>query len=545
MNDHWNFADVWEEVARRHPDREALAHGERSVTWAQFDRHANGIARTLLDAGLGHQTKVAQYQRNSPEYVEVLFAAFKAGLAPVNTNYRYTEGELIHLWTDSDTEAVVFDAEFTQHVAQIRERVGRIRLWIRVGSTEDCPEWAVPYERASTSHTERVGPPGARCGDDLYLLYTGGTTGKPKGVMWRQDDLFRALERQQGATLPDPSDVAAFVDRYGHAPLSVLPAAPLMHGTACWFALPILSRGGAIVTLTSKSLNPVELLDTVANRKVKGLCIAGNAFARPLLEQLDQNPQRWDLSALRVITSSGAILSEDNKRRLLSYAPGAIVVDSLGSSESGAIARSIASGEGTASKAAFSLSPNARVIDEDGNDVEPGSGHSGRLALSGFIPLGYYGDPEKTASTFVTIDGHRYVIPGDLAEVAADGSVHLLGRGSSCINTAGEKVYPEEVEEALKTLPGVADAGVFGVADERLGEAVTAVVLLDAGVALDESTLIAGVKNSLAGYKAPRRVFATSTFPRGPNGKLDLSALRAIAADPAPGADAVRVSAVR
>ncbi len=530
MNDQWNFADVWEEVARRHPQRDALTHGDRSVTWERFDQHANGLARTLLDAGLGHQAKVAQYQRNSPEYVEVLFGAFKAGLAPVNTNYRYAHGELVHLWTTSDTEAVVFDAEFTQQVADVREHVARVRLWIRVGATEDCPEWAVPYARASTSHPERVGPPDARSGDDLFLLYTGGTTGKPKGVMWRQDDMFQALEHQQGATLPDPADIPAYVDRYASSPLPVLPAAPLMHGTACWFAMPILSRGGSIVTLTSKSLDPVELLDTLAARRVKGVCIAGNAFARPLLEQLDQHRHRWDLAALRVITSSGAILSEDSKRRLLSYAPNAIVVDSLGSSESGSIARSIGSREDTASKAAFTLSPNARVIDEDGNDVEPGSGRSGRLALSGFIPLGYYGDPEKTASTFVTVDGRRYVIPGDLAEVAADGSVHLLGRGPSCINTAGEKVYPEEVEEALKTLPGVADAGVFGVPDDRLGESVTAVVLLDAGIDLDEPALIAGVKATLAGYKAPRRVFATATFPRGPNGKIDLAALRAIAA---------------
>lgn len=542
MSDQWNFADVWEEVARRYPDRQALSHGERTVTWAQFDEHANSIGWNLLNAGLRHQSKVAQYQRNSPEYVEVLFGVFKAGLVPVNTNYRYGVGELKHLWVDSDTEAVVFDAEFTPQVSQLRDQLTRIRTWIRVGSVDDCPEWAVAYSEAATSHPQRVGPTTARSGDDLYLLYTGGTTGKPKGVMWRQDDLFRALERQQGATLPDPVDVSAFVDQYAASPLPVLPAAPLMHGTACWFALPVISRGGAVVTLTSRSLDPVELLDAVAYRKIKGLCIAGNAFARPILERLDRDPRRWDLSSLRVITSSGAVLSEDYKRRLLAYAPRSIVVDSLGSSESGAMGRSISSGDGAASKAAFILSPNARVIDDDGNDVDPGSGRAGRLAFAGYIPVGYYGDPEKTASTFVTIDGLRHVIPGDLAEVAADGSVHLLGRGSSCINTAGEKVYPEEVEEALKTLPGVADAGVFGVPDDRLGESVTAVVLLDPEVALDEANLIAGVKALLAGYKAPRRIYATSDFPRGPNGKLEFAALRAIAAA---SSDTVSASAIR
>ena len=530
MSEQWNFANVWEEVARRFPHRIALIHGEREVSWRDFERHAEGLAATLLASGLGHQAKVAQYQRNTPEYLETMFGAFKASFVPLNTNYRYGDAELVYLWTDSDTEAVVFDAEFTDTVARVRTQLPRIRLWIRVGASAECPDWAIPYDAAVAHERAPFDLRSGRSGDDLDLLYTGGTTGKPKGVMWRQDDLFQALERQQGAASPTPCDVESFVDAFGQRPIPVLPAAPLMHGTACWFALPILSRGGSVVTLTSRSLDAVELLDTLQRRRVKGLCIAGNAFAKPLLDELHRSPDRWDLSDLRVITSSGAILSEANKRSLLSFATGAMIVDSLGSSESGAIARSTSSSGSSASKASFTLSPNARVIDDLGRDVVPGSGESGRLALSGFIPTGYYGDPEKTAAAFVTIGGRRFVIPGDLAVVSLDGTVTLLGRGSSCINTAGEKVYPEEVEETLKTLPGVVDAGVFGMPDDSFGEAVTAVVLLENGVELDERALIAGVKQHLAGYKAPRRVIATTSFPRGPNGKLEFVALRAIAA---------------
>jgi acyl-CoA synthetase (AMP-forming)/AMP-acid ligase II len=531
MAEQWNFADIWDEIARRFPQRSALVHGDHDISWGELGAAASGLARTLTDAGLSHQGKVALYQRNSPSYLVSIYGVFAAAMVPVNTNFRYGQDELTYLWTDSDTEAVIFDAEFTEMAGRVRPSVPKVRAWICIGSASDCPTWAIPYEQA-VADPGGAFTPAARSGDDIFLLYTGGTTGKPKGVMWRQDDLFRSLEHQQGSVLPDRADAGAFVDGFAGKPVRVLPAAPLMHGTACWFVLPVLARGGSVVTLTSHSLDAAELLDAIVARQVKGLCIAGNAFARPLLDALDANPSRWDLSGLRAVTTSGAILSEDYKRRLMAYAPRTIIVDSLGSSESGSIARAISKDAASAgTKAAFTPLSNARVVDEEGRDVAPGSGRTGRLALSGFIPVGYYGDAEKTAATFVTLDGRRYVIPGDLAEVAADGTIRLLGRGSSCINTAGEKVYPEEVEEVLKTLPGVLDAGVFGTPDDRLGEAVTAVVLLDPETELDEPGLIREVKQKLAGYKAPRRVFATTSFPRGPNGKLEFAKLRAIAAD--------------
>lgn len=530
----WNFANVWEEVAALHPDRVAAMHGETVLTWAQFARGADGLAATLLGAGLGPQAKVAQLQRNSAEYLRVVFADFKASLVPVNTNFRYMEAELSYVWRNSDTEAVVFDAEFTAQVSRVRPELEQVRIWIRVGDDDMCPEWAVPYSVAIAADPV-PGLRERRSGDDLMLLYTGGTTGQPKGVMWPQEDLFRALEAAQGSDLSECVDARGFVETYADRPITVLPAAPLMHGTACWFTMPILSRGGAVVTLTSKSLDAAEILDAIVTHDVKGLCIAGNAFASPLLDALHAAPTRWDLSSLRVITTSGAILSEDNKRALLSFASRAVIVDSLGSSESGAIGRSTRSSDSSSAKASFSLSSNARIFDQDNDDVPPGSGRPGRLALSGHIPLGYYGDPEKTAETFITVDGRRYVVTGDLVEVESDGTVTFVGRGSSCINTAGEKVYPEEVEEVIKKMPGVTDAGVFGMPDDRLGQAVTAVVQVQDGIRVDEGEVIAWVKSQLAGYKAPRTVVSSPDFPRGPNGKLEYGELRRIAAAAAAG----------
>ncbi|HEX4867492.1 MAG TPA: AMP-binding protein [Acidimicrobiales bacterium] len=523
----WNYADTWEAVADRFGDEQALVHGDLVRTWRELDERADGIAQALLDAGLGRQAKVAQYQRNSPAYLEVLYGCFKASLVPVNTNYRYGDDELRYLWTNSDAEAVVFDAEFTDVADRLHAELPSVRVWLRVGDDAACPPWARPYEAAATSHPGRVRPAWDRSGDDLYLLYTGGTTGQPKGVMWRQDDLFRMLEVAQGSQLPEPPDAARFVAALDRPGVTSLPAAPLMHGTACWFVMPILSRGGSVVTLTDPSLDPVELLDTVVARRVKGLCIVGEAFARPLLAALDAEPERWDLSGLRVLFSSGAILGEESKRRFLRHAPNAMVVDGLGSSESGSLGRSITSGDDAARTASFRLSADARVIDDDGRDVVPGSGQKGRLAIGGHIPLGYYGDPEKTAATFVELAGRRYVVAGDWAEVAEDGTITLLGRGSSCINTAGEKVFPEEVEEVLKAFPRVQDAGVVGVPDERFGEAVTAIVQLEPGAELDEAALIGHVKAHLAHYKAPKRVFVAPSFPRGPNGKIDHKLLKA------------------
>jgi acyl-CoA synthetase (AMP-forming)/AMP-acid ligase II len=527
----WNYADVWEAVADRFADEPALVHGDRVVSWRAFDDRADGVAAALLGAGLSQQDKVAQYMRNRPEYMESMFAAFKAGLVPVNTNFRYGDEELTYLWSNSDSAAVVFDAEFTDVCARLRAALPGVRCWLRVGGDDAGPDWAVPYEEAASTHPGRGVAPWGRSGDDLYLLYTGGTTGMPKGVMWRQDDLFHMLEAQQPRPATDAADPAAFVGGLTRPGMRALPAPPLMHGTACWFAMPFLCRAGAVVTLTAASLDAVELLDTVVRERVMAVCIVGEAFARPLLKELEAEPERWDLSNLRAVVSSGAMLSQDSKRRLLRFAPKAQIIDGLGTSESGSLATTVTSEDSKDATARFKLSPNARVVDESGHDVVPGSGQPGRLAVGGHLPLGYYGDPEKTAATFVELEGKRYVIAGDWAEVDEDGVITLLGRGSSCINTAGEKVYPEEVEEVLKEADGVRDAAVVGVPDERFGERVVALVEPDSGRELDESALIAHVKQRLAGYKAPRQVFTMASLERGPNGKLDHRRLKAIAVE--------------
>jgi 3-oxocholest-4-en-26-oate---CoA ligase len=528
----WNFADLWEHVADRFGDELAAVHGGREVCWRDFDQRADGVARTLIDAGLSRQDKVAQYLRNCPEYMESMFGAFKAGLVPVNTNFRYGDEELRYLWGNSDTSAVVFHAEFTEVCERLRARIPAVRAWLRVGTAEDrasCPKWAVSYEDAAASADSRVRAPWGRSGDDLYLLYTGGTTGLPKGVMWRQDDLFRMLEAVQGRVPPGPAGPAEYVSQLRRRGPTVLPAAPLMHGTACWFVMPALSQGGAVATLGGVSLDVEELLDTIVERGVRGICIVGDPFARPILKALDGQPDRWDLSGLRVISSSGAIFKAESKQRLLSYAPNAVIFDGLGSSESGSLATSVTTSESGDATARFRLGPNTRVIDDDGRDVEPGSGQDGRLAVGGHLPLGYYGDPEKTAATFVELGGRRYVVAGDRAIADADGTITLLGRGSGCINTGGEKVYPEEVEEVLKTAEGVLDAAVVGIPDDRFGEAVAAVVQSEPGYLLDTDALIHHVRERLAAYKAPKRIVTVESDLRGANGKLNYGRLKDIA----------------
>ena len=526
----WNYAEVWERVAERFPKATALSHGTQSITWEQLDGRANGVADAFLAEGLVRQDKVALYMRNRPQYLETIFAAFKGGVVPVNTNFRYADDEIIYLWRNSDAVAVVFDAEFTDVCARIRPKLPHIRVWLRVGDETECPPWAISYEQAAVSHPGRVVARWGRSGDDLFLLYTGGTTGMPKGVMWRQDDLFRMLESSLGDHADGLADPAAWAARLPKPGYPVLPAPPLMHGTACWFAFSALSRGGSVVTLPGDSLEASEVLDAIVTRGVQRLCIVGDAFAKPLLEVLDAEPTRWDLSRLSVIVSSGAILSKNSKKRMLGFAPQLSIFDGLGTSESGSLASKITSHDSDPATARFRLSQTARVIDSEGRDVVPGAGRPGRLAVGGHLPIGYYGDPEATAATFVTLDGQRFVVAGDWAEVDSHGEITLLGRGSSCINTAGEKVYPEEVEEVLKEANGVRDAAVIGIPDERFGEAVVALVEPESGKELDGGELIAYVKSRLASYKAPRRVTVVNSIGRGPNGKLDHRRVREIEA---------------
>ncbi len=531
----WNYADVWESIADAQPDAPAQIHGPDTWTWAEFDRRADGVAAALLAGGAAEQDKVAQYLYNGPEYVESMFGAFKAGLAVVNTNYRYTADEIVYLWDNADVVAVVFHGAFAATCEAVRDRLPRVTTWLWVDDgSGPCPEWATPYEAAAASAPGRVVAPWGRSGEHLLLLYTGGTTGMPKGVMWRQHDLIGALETSNGREMPDASVPTAFADRITKPGPLNLPAAPLMHGTGLFNALGVLVIGGSIVTLTGRRFDPIELLDTVQHRRVKSMTIVGDAFAKPILAALDAEPDRWDLSSLRVLLSSGVMWSKENKAGLLRHVERLIMVDSLGSSEAIGLAASTTTAGGDQSEAAagtasFKLSSSARVVDETGRDVAWGTGERGLVAMRGYLPLGYYTDPDKSASTFKVIDGERYTIPGDWATVDADGTVRLLGRGSQCINTGGEKVYPEEVEEVLKQHPSVFDAAVVGVPDDRFGETIAALVQPSSGVSLSADELIDHVKAHLAGYKAPRRVITVESVNRAPNGKLDYKSLKQIA----------------
>jgi len=447
---------------------------------------------------------------------------------PVNTNYRYGDEELLYLWDNADAVAVIFHGAFTERIEPLRPRLPKVKGWLWVDDGNGpCPAWAAPYEEAADSHPERTVAPWGRSGDDLYMLYTGGTTGMPKGVMWRQDDLFHILNAGAVRKLPEDGGLEAARAELSTGPGAVgLPACPLMHGTGALSTMSIMAGGGTVVTLEGRRLDPKELLDAVQAERVNAMAIVGDAFAKPLLAALDAEPDRWDISSLLIIVSSGVMWSEQTKLGLLRHHPGMLLADSLGSSEAVGMGMSVSAGGSTVQTAKFTLGENARVITEDGRDVVPGSGETGMVALKGRVPIGYYKDPEKTAATFQVIDGQRYSIPGDFATVEADGTLRLLGRGSVCINTGGEKVYPEEVEEAIKEHGSVADAVVVGVPDERFGEAICALVEARPGATLDEADLIAHVRSRLAAYKAPRRVLPVPSIGRAPNGKVDYRRLR-------------------
>ncbi len=535
----FNLAEVWELCAElRGGDQTALVHGDERRSWSEFDRRAAGVAKTLLGAGLGRAAKVAQYLYNCNEYLESVFGALKVAMVPVNTNYRYADDELVYLFDNSDSEAVVFHGTFAGRIAGIRHRVPGVRLWLHVDDgSGPCPDWAMPYEDAAgalgTAEDSHVRGPWGRSGDDLFFLYTGGTTGMPKGVMWRQDDLFALMNK--GSPLPIDEDrgmdgVREVVAALGASPPVLMPACPLMHGTGAFTAFSCLMIGGSIVTLPNRTFDAAELLDTIQREKVNLVTIVGDSFAKPILAALEANPGRFDLSSLLGMVSSGVMWSMETKHALLAHNPNMMLMDVFSSSEAIGMGSSVSAAGAEAGTASFRLGPNAKLIDDDGNEIPPGSSQPGRLALGGRIPLGYYKDEEKTAKTFVSIGGQRYSVPGDYATVAEGGMLSLLGRGSVVINTGGEKVYPEEVEEALKTHPAVADTACVGVPDERFGEAICALVELRPGMHVDAPELIDHVRSRLAHFKAPRQVVFVASVHRSPSGKLDYPALRRAAA---------------
>ncbi len=536
----WTFADVWEAIAAAQPERPAFIQGDRVLTWAEFDARADALAAHMIAAGLDRQAKVAAYLYNGPEYLESYFAAFKGGFAPANTNYRYGPEEVSYLFDNADAEAVVFHAGFTDVIEKVRPRLPRVKTWICVAEPgHPVPAFAADYDAivAKTPAQRPVKASWGRSGEDLLLLYTGGTTGMPKGVMWRQDDLFQVLGAGGNAALgilPATSipELIARIQGPEHLRSTMITCAPLMHGTGQFSSFISLNVGGTVCVLPSRKFDAIELWNEVERLKATNVVIVGLAFSTPMLEALDANPGKWDLSSIRAMSSSGSMWSYENKRGLLGHIPQAMIADSFGSSEAVGLGASASAAGAEAQTAAFMLGPNTGVFTEDGRRVTPGSGERGLVAVTGFLPVGYYKDEEKSAKTFKIIEGVRWSVPGDWAEVNTDGTLKLLGRGSVCINTGGEKVFPEEVEEALKTHVDVRDAVVVGLPDARFGERICAVVETDGAAQPTLAELSEHVRGTLAGYKAPRDLVLVDSIGRAPNGKVDYKAIkeRAVAA---------------
>lgn len=525
----WNYGDVYEAVAGAVPDAPAQIQGDVVRTWGEFDRRANALAADLLDAGLGQQSKVGVYLYNCPEYFEVVQAAYKGAFAPFNTNYRYGPDEVLYLFDNADAEAVVFHTSFADLIDRIRDRLPLMKRWYAIDDTgSGIPEWAVDYQLLVADGADRVVPPWGRSGDDILMLYTGGTTGMPKGVMWRQDDLFTALghggSALTGVDRAESLDDIATAARPG---ASILVACPMMHGTGQFTAFGLMQTGGAVVALPSRRFDPAELWRVVDERSINVLAIVGDAFAKPMLAELDANRDAYDLSSVLAIISSGVMWSQEVKDGLIRHIPQVLLSDNFSSSEALGMGSSVSKAGATESTARFKVGPRCKVFTEDGLEVVPGSGESGMVAVGGPQPVGYYKDQAKTDATFRIVDGVRYSIPGDWATVNEDGTLNLLGRGSVCINTGGEKVFPEEVEEALKRHSSVHDAVCVAVPDERFGEAICAVVEPAAGAVPTLDELAEHVKAGLAPYKAPRHLVVVDTIGRAVNGKVDYKGLTA------------------
>jgi len=532
----FNLADLFECVADVVPEQAAVVAGERRLTYAGLDDRADRLAHHLAAAGVGPADRVGLQLTNGSEYLEAMLACFKIRAVPVNVNYRYVAAELRYLYDDAGLSGLVFHSRFAAAVDGALGAAPALRVLLEVSDDTGATGLGADYEAAlgGSPGGRDYGP---RSADDLYCVYTGGTTGMPKGVLWRHEDVFFAAmgggdPLALGAVIASPEELATRVLRPG---MTALPCPPFMHASAHWLAFTMLFGGGKVVTLPGGHFDPAAAWRLVGTEAVNILVVVGDAMARPLLDELGAHPGRYDTSSLMALGSGGAVLSAGSKKRLAEMLPGRIVADAFGSSETGQMGGS-AGGDDPYGAPRLHVDDRTDVLDDDLRPVAPGSGVVGHLARSGHIPLGYLGDADKTAATFVEAGGRRWALPGDMASVADDGTITVLGRGSLCINTGGEKVYPNEVEATLLGCRGVEDVVVVGVPDERFGERVVAVVQPRAGAAVDSDDLRAQCRGKLAGYKVPRQVVVADAIVRSPAGKADYRWARRLAeAAPAPG----------
>ena len=524
----FHFASAWERVADAVPDVDAVVMGDRRLTWSQLDDAAARFAAAVEAAGVEPGAQVSLYLHNSPEYLLAQWGAFKHGCGPVNVNYRYLDDELVYLVDNSDSEVLVFDSSLGDRVARVAPKLDRVKLFVVVDDDGQRrgPEGTV--EMGELLATTEPQPRRERSGQDLYMLYTGGTTGMPKGVMFDNGTwsagLYLAVS--VGLEIAPPTgldDVARFVhEARAKGPMVSVPCCPLMHGTGMWVgAMPALNVGGTVVLLEGRHFDADELLRVIERERVTRLAIVGDAFARPILRAMEAAEERGDLpdlSSLTQISSSGAMWSAEIKDGLTRYTS-ASLADGLGSTEGGGYGSVTTDRSSAGTTARFTPSPDTLVLGPDDRPLSPGAEEPGLLATR-TAAKGYYKDPEKSARTFKEIDGGWYVITGDWATLHEDGTITLHGRGSNCINSGGEKIFPEEVEEALKTHPAVDDCYVVGLPDERFGQRVVAVVGC-AGEAPTEDELRAHLRDRLAGYKIPREIRVEPHVQRAPNGKAD------------------------
>lgn len=521
----WNFGDILDTIIPLVPEgHKALIHGTRAITWQELDRRSNNLAREMLKHGGIVGDKVAFYMRNRPEYMEALAACFRARLTHVNVNYRYVADEVHYIFDNSDATIVVYGAEFRHNIDVLRERLPKVKLWIEIDGISKENNGIIPYEAlANSGNGTNLNI--ERAHDDMLFLYTGGTTGMPKGVMWTHTALREASLIALRALGPIPEtldELAASIrenNESGGDGEIIIPACPLMHGTGLFTALSAFLGGGTVVTLESSSLNTQELWTAVEKHRVQNIAIVGDAFAKPMLETLENNPGQYDTSSLISMISSGVMWSQEVKQNLIKHIPQVILADSFGASEAVGFGSSITVKDAPTQTAKFTTNDLCKVFDENDQEISRGSDTPGFIAFGGPIPEGYYKDPEKTAKVFKTIGGTRFSIPGDYCLVAEDGTLTLLGRGSVCINSAGEKIYPEEIEEVLKTHDGVDDALVIGVPDPKWGQAVTAIVQANGEIAVE--ALQAYVRSRLAAYKTPKNILFNPPPLRASNGKAD------------------------
>jgi fatty-acyl-CoA synthase len=526
-----NLAFIHEAIASQIPDRECLIFRDRRFTWEQVADRTRRLADVFRRHGLGchseretlrtwesGQDHVGLYLMNGNEYLEGMLGAFKARTAPFNVNYRYKDEELAYLFGNADARAIVYHARFAPTLERVREKLGNVALWLQVAdeSGEGLLPGALDYEQA-LAQAEPKPLPEDLSPDDLYILYTGGTTGMPKGVLWRHEDIFRAaLTTGFKGTLDQV--LARVVKQVGPRALTT---PPFMHGAAHWAAFSMWHVGGTVIVQSRvDTLDPHDIWSTVEREKAEILLMVGDAFGRPLADQLAV--EKYDLSSLRLITSGGAILTAALKQELLDRIPQVQILDTLGSSESGAQAMQISSAGRKTTTGDFTLADDNAVLSDDlSRVVEAGSDEQGWLARRGHVPLGYYKDPEKTGRTFPIVEGVRYAVPGDRAAIEADGSLRLFGRDSVTINTGGEKVFAEEVEHALKHHAAVYDAVVVGTPSERWGQQVTAVVRFRGGQSASEAELREAAGEHLASYKLPKAFVFVESIQRSPSGKAD------------------------